>query len=260
MKKYLSSIAIFSLMAGLLLMSAPNARAAGDYVTPPEQDWSFNGVFGSFDRASLQRGYKVYSQVCAACHAMSKLSYRNLSGLGYNEAEIKAIASQYTVMDGPNDEGEMEERTAKPSDTFKSPFANRQQAMYANNGAYPPDLSLITKARHYGPDYLYALMIGYEQAPEKYQKKLLAGQYYNKYMSGHIIAMAAPLSDGMIEYEDGTEGTVEQYSKDVTTFLTWASDPHMEGRKSMGIKVFLFLLAFAGVMYATKKKVWADQH
>lgn len=260
MKYSLSSIAVISMIAGILLVSAPEARAAGDHVEVPKHEWSFDGVFGTFDKAALQRGYKVYSQVCSSCHSMQRLSYRNLSGLGYNEAEIKAIASQYSVIDGPNDEGEMYERTAKPSDAFVSPFANRKAAEYANGGAYPPDLSLIAKARHAGPDHVYGILTGYEEAPEEYKKKLLDGQYYNANMTGHVIAMAPPLSDGMIEFEDGTEGTVEQYAKDVATFLTWASDPHMEVRKRTGIKIFLFLLVFAGIMYATKKKIWANQH
>ena len=239
-------------------MSSQPAHSAGGGEHIPEQSWSFDGVFGTYDRASLQRGFQVYKQVCATCHSMEKLYYRNLSALGYNEAELKAIAAEYTVMDGPNDEGEMFERVALPSDPFISPFPNKKAAEYANNGAYPPDFSLIALAKHGGPDYLYAVLTGYEDAPA--HMELLPGQYYNKYKDGHIIAMAPPLSDGLVEYGDGSPQTVSQYAKDVSHFLAWAASPELETRKQTGIKVFLFLLVFAGVMYAYKKKVWADAH
>lgn len=230
--------------------------AAGDGEKPPAQDWSFDGITGTFDRGALQRGFQVYSQVCAACHSLKHLSYRNLTALGYSEAQVKAVASQYTVMDGPDDEGEMFDRPAKPSDRFVSPYPNEKAARYANNGALPPDLSLIAKARVNGPDYLYALLTGYEDPPEG--ETLGEGQYWNKYMAGHKIAMAAPLSDDMVGYEDGSETTVSQYSKDVTTFLMWAAEPHLEKRKRTGIKVILFLMVFFGIMYAVKRKIWAD--
>lgn len=234
------------------------ARASEGAEEAPRQDWSFDGVFGTYDRAALQRGYKVYSQVCASCHSMERLSFRNLEALGYNEDEIKAIAAGYTVTDGPNDEGEMYERPGRPSDRFPRPFANRQAAMYANNGAVPPDMSLLAKARHNGPDHIVGILTGFEEAPEGHE--LLPGQYWNKYMTGHVIAMAPPLSDGMVAYEDATPQTVQQYAKDVAQFLAWAAEPHMEDRKRTGIKVFLFLLVFTAVMYAVKRKVWADAH
>lgn len=235
---------------------APVTKAADSSHNVESQDWSFNGPFGTFDRGALQRGFQVYSQVCAACHAMKHVSYRNLTALGYSEAEVKAIASQYTTMDGPDDEGEMFERPMKPSDKFKSPYDNDNAARYANNGALPPDLSLITKARVGGADYIYGLLTGYHEAPEGME--MGAGQYYNSVMAGEKIAMAAPLSDDIVGYEDGTPTTVDQYARDVSTFLTWAAEPEMEERKSTGIKVILFLLVFAGVMYAVKKKIWAD--
>lgn len=248
-------ITVFSFV--FLLMAVPVAQAAeSSHVTIEKQDWSFNGPFGTYDRGALQRGFQVYSQVCASCHSMKHLSYRNLSDLGYTEAEVKAIASQYMMEDGPNDEGDMFERAMKPSDRFKSPFANDQAARYANNGALPPDLSLIAKARVGGADYIYALLTGYEEAPVG--ETLGNGQYWNKAMPGHKIAMAPPLAEGVIGYEDGTETTVSQYSRDVAQFLTWAAEPKMEVRKQTGIKVILFLLVFAGVMYSVKKKIWAN--
>ena len=244
------------LSACLFSLSPMVANAAGDAPKLKKQDWSFNGFNGTFDRGALQRGFQVYTQVCAACHGMKHVAYRNLTALGYTEAEVKAIASQYTTIDGPNDEGEMFERPMKPSDKFKEPYDNDKAARYANNGALPPDLSLITKARVGGADYIYGLLTGYEEAPEG--EEMMAGQHWNNVMPGHKIAMAAPLSDDMVGYEDESPTTVSQYSKDVATFLTWAAEPEMEIRKRTGIKVILFLLVFAGLLYGVKKKIWAD--
>ncbi len=251
MKKFLSILVI-------LIVFPSMAMAAGGGPAPEKKDWHFDGINGTYDRAALQRGFKVYKNVCSACHSMKQLYYRNLEALGYDENQVKNIAAEYTVTDGPDDEGEMYERPAIPSDRFFSPYANEAQAKAANNGAYPPDFSLIAKARKYGPDYLYALLTGYDDAPA--DVTLMDGQYWNKYMPGHIIAMAPPLSDGIVAYEDGSDETVSQYAKDVSEFLMWAADPHMEERKQTGIKVILFLLAFAGVMYAYKKKIWSDVH
>lgn len=251
------------LMVGTVLMvmgGAQAARAGGGegHQVIPDLKWSFDGPFGTYDKAALQRGYKVYREVCSACHSMKRMAYRNLSGLGYTEDEIKAIAAEYMVMDGPNEEGEMFERPAKPSDHFKSPFPNDNAAKYANNGALPPDLSLITKARHGGADYVYGLLTGYAPAPA--DKHLLSGQHWNNAMAGNVIAMAPPLSDGQIAYEDGTVQTVDQYARDVAQFLTYAAEPEMESRKRMGVKVILFLSAFAVLMYAVKRKIWAKMH
>lgn len=248
---------LFSLFAFLLVVSS-SAYAAGDAPKPPHQHWHFSGMTGQFDKAAMQRGLKVYREVCSACHSLKLVAYRNLMDLGYNEAQVKNIAAEYTVIDGPDDEGEMFERPARPSDRFVSPYANDNQAKATNNGALPPDLSLITKARPHGPDYLYALLTGYED--EHHGHDLLEGQYWNKYMSGHVIAMAPPLSDGMVGYEDGSPETVEQYAKDVVNFLVWAADPYLEERKRTGLKVLIFLLVFAGVMYAVKRKIWEDVH
>jgi ubiquinol-cytochrome c reductase cytochrome c1 subunit len=189
---------------------------------------------------------------------MNLLAYRNLTDLGFSEDEVSAIAAQYRVTDGPDDTGEMFERPGRASDRFVDPFANEQAARAANNGALPPDLSVITKARGGGPDYIYGLLTGYEEPPPGVE--LMAGMHYNEYFPGHQIAMPNMLSPGLVQYADGTEATVEQMSWDVTQFLTWAAEPHMESRKEMGVQVILFLIVFTGLMYAVKRKLWADVH
>jgi ubiquinol-cytochrome c reductase cytochrome c1 subunit len=211
-----------------------------------------------YDKASMQRGLKVYREVCASCHSLKRVYFRNLEDLGYDEGQVKNIAAEYTVTDGPNDDGEMFERPALPSDHFVSPYPNDKAAKAMNNGALPPDLSLIIKARHHGPDYVYGILTGYDTPPEG--TVLLAGQSWNKTMPGHIIAMPPPLQDGQVAYEDNTPQTVQQYAHDVVNFLTWASEPTMEARKRTGIKVLIFLSVFAAVMYAVKRKIWADVH
>ncbi len=253
-----------TLFIALLIGFTPlvSANAAGDAPTPPSQDWSFKkgplGAFGTYDKAAMQRGYKVYREVCAACHSMKRIYFRNLEALGYSEGQIKTIAAEYTVADGPDEEGEMFERTAIPSDGFVSPFPNDNAAKYANGGALPPDLSLITKARANGSNYVHALLTGYEDPP--HGEEVSDGQHWNKYFPGHKLAMAAPLMDGQVSYEDGTPETIEQYSSDVVHFMTWAGDPHMEARKKAGLRVIIFLIVFAGIMYAVKRRTWAQLH
>ena len=234
--------------------------SGGHHAAPelPDVDWDFQGPTGSYDRASLQRGFQVYKQVCAACHGMKRIAYRNLSALGYTEDQIKSVAAEYSIIDGPDDEGEMFERPGRPSDHFKNPYANDNQAKAANNGALPPDLSLIVKARVGGPDYIYGLLTGYEEAPAG--TELATGQHWNKYMPGNKIAMPAPLLEGAVAYEDGSPTTVDQYAHDVVQFLSWASEPEMEVRKQTGIKVIFFLVIFAGLLYAVKRKIWAKVH
>lgn len=253
---------LFSALALLMLLSAP-AHAGGEghgheEAALPKQRWQHTGIFGTYDRAALQRGFQVYKEVCAACHSMKFMSYRNLADLGYNEDEIKAIASQYSVTDGPNDDGEMFDRPGLPSDRFASPFKNAKAARAANNGALPPDLSLIIKARRGGEDYIYNLLTGYAPTPEGVQ--LQPGMSYNKYFPGHQIAMAQPLSDGQVTHSDGHAATQAEAARDVTQFLAWASEPDMEDRKRMGLKVILFLAAFAGIMFAAKRKMWSKLH
>lgn len=232
------------------------AHASDGGAELPHNNWSSDGPLGTYDKGSMQRGLHVYRNVCASCHGLKRVNFRNLVDLGYTQAQIKTIAAEYTVEDGPNDEGEMFDRPGRPSDNFASPFANKQAAKYANNGAFPPDLSLITKARAGGADYIFGLMTGYDHAPEG--SDLSDTQHWNKYMSGNVIAMAPPLSDGQVAYEDGSPETVDQYARDVAHFLTWAAEPEMEQRKRMGIKVVLYLLIFTGVMYAVKRKIWAN--
>ncbi|HEU0069674.1 MAG TPA: cytochrome c1 [Alphaproteobacteria bacterium] len=254
----------------LAVFAVSSANAAEGEVKLQRQSWAFDGPFGTYDRAALQRGFQIYKEVCSACHAVSLVAYRNLSALGFSEAEVKAIAAAYEVQDKePNDQGEYFTRPARPADHFKSPFANEQAARAANNGAYPPDLSLITKARlggggavfRFGPsgsDYVYALLTGYKPAPAGVT--VPEGMNYNEAFHGHMIAMAQPLNDGAVTFADNTQATVPQMAKDVTTFLTWAAEPEMEARKRLGLKVMLFLLLMTGVFYAWKRKVWKDLH
>jgi len=244
--------------AAALLLLLGNAAEAAEGAKPPKQHWSFSGIFGTFDRASLQRGFQVYKENCAACHAVYMLSYRDLKGIGYAEDDIKAIAAQAKVMDGPNDAGEMFERAGRPSDKFARPFANENAGRAANNGAYPVDLSMVAKARVGGPDYVYAVLTGYVPAPAGVT--LGDGMHYNAYFPGQQIAMPAPINVDGVTYQDGTKASIEQQSKDVVTFLTWASEPTLEARKQMGVKVLLFLIVLTGILYAAKRKVWASVH
>lgn len=238
---------------------ADKAHAPDHHAAAPHghNEWHFSGMFGSYDRAALQRGLKVYREVCAACHSLKRVYYRNLEDLGYDEGQVKNIASQYNVTDGPNDEGEMFDRAALPSDHFVSPYPNDNAAKSVNNGALPPDLSLITKARHHGPDHVFGVLTSFGPAPEGVTPG--PGQHWNNQMQS-LISMAPPLSDGQVAYEDDVPQTVDQYSRDVVEFLAWASDPYMEERKRTGIKVIIFLAVFAGLMYAVKRRIWAKLH
>ena len=224
----------------------------------PSPGWSFEGPFGTFDPAARQRGFQVYKEVCSACHSMSLMHYRNLEEIGFSEAEVKAIAASVQVQDGPNDTGDMFERPGRPYDVFKAPFANDQAARASNNGALPPDLSLIIKAREGGPDYVYGILTGFADPPAG--MKMMDGMNYNKIFPGHQIAMPPPLSPDRVTYADGTKATVDQEAHDVVTFLAWASEPSMEMRKRVGTKVIIFLLVLAGLLFAVKRKVWRDVH
>ncbi|AOG06458.1 cytochrome c1 [Bosea sp. RAC05] len=278
------TLSVRSAALGLLLAALPlTAQAAGARVEPPALSWSFSGPFGTFDRAQLQRGYKVYKEVCASCHSASLLKFRNLSQPGgpeFTAGQVTALAATYQIKDGPNEAGEMFERPGRAADAFPSPFPNEQAARSANGGAYPPDLSVLAKARTYergfprfvfdiftqyqeqGPDYIAALLTGYKDPPPE-GVTLLPGQYYNTYMPGHLIAMPNVLNDGQVEFPKGPDGqpqvpeTAKQYAKDVTAFLMWAAEPHLEARKRIGLQVMLFLLMFGTLLYYTKKKVWS---
>jgi len=237
-------------------LTAVPARVAGPAPTFPDTRFTFDGLFGTFDRGQLQRGFQVYKEVCAACHAMRQLSYRNLLEIGLTEAQVRNIAAQFQVVDGPNDLGEMFERPARLSDRFRRPFPNEQAARSANNGAYPPDLSVMVKARHNGADYLHALLTGYEDPPAGFQ--LMDGMNYNRYFPGYQIAMPNVLNPGQLEFADGTEASVANMARDVTAFLAWAAEPELEQRKQMGVRIILFLIVLGGLTYAVKRKIWAD--
>ncbi|MEN5081349.1 cytochrome c1 [Bosea sp. TWI1241] len=283
MSKMSLRLSVAAMAAGLSIAAFTGpASAAGDRINPPRETWSFSGPFGKFDRAQLQRGFKVAKEVCASCHAMSMVRFRNLSQPGgpeFTASQVQALAATYQIKDGPNEQGEMFERPGRPADAFPSPFPNEMAARAANGGAYPPDLSMLAKARTYergfpwfvfdiftqyqeqGPDYVKALLTGYTEPPAG--TTLLPGQNYNTYMPGHLLAMPNPLNDGQVEYPKGPDGTAQvpetaaQYAKDVTAFMVWAAEPHLEARKRLGLQVMLFLMIFAGLLYYTKKKVWS---
>ncbi len=253
MKNFIKILSIFTLIFFTTAQSNSAERAK-----LLKTDWSFIGLFGKFDKGSLQRGYQVYTEVCSSCHSMKYMSYRNLGEKGgpeFSEAEVKAIAASFEVTDGPNADGEMFTRSARLSDKFVMPYENVKAAEAANGGAYPPDMSVLVKARGGGVDYVYSLLLGYEEAPSG--MTLDEGVYYNKYMYGNKIKMASPLSEGIVEYGDGTEATLEQMSKDVTTFLMWAAEPHLESRHQMGFKAILYLIILTIMVYFSMKKIWS---
>tara|TARA_B110000003_G_scaffold263864_1_gene288065 strand:+ start:229 stop:969 length:741 start_codon:yes stop_codon:yes gene_type:complete len=231
---------------------------AAEKVDLLKTDWSFKSLFGKFDRGSLQRGYQVYTEVCAGCHSMKYLSYRNLSEKGgpeFSVEQAKAIAASFEVSDGPNEDGEMFTRPAKLSDKFVSPYPNVKASQAANGGAYPPDMSVLVKARSGGADYIYSVLLGYEDPPSGVV--LDDGVYYNKYMYGNNIKMAKPLSDNLVEYSDGTKATEAQMAKDVTTFLMWAAEPHLEARHKMGFRAIIYLIILTILVYFSMKRVWS---
>jgi ubiquinol-cytochrome c reductase cytochrome c1 subunit len=257
MSKSMNKLLTAAAVAALIGVAAPAGAAEAPEI--PEHDWSFSGMFGTFDRGALQRGLQVYREVCAVCHSLDLIAFRNLAALGLSPDEIQAIAGEYEVEDGPDDEGEMFMRPARAADYFVAPFPNEQAARASNNGALPPDLSLIVKARKGGADYVYGLLTGYEEeAPEGVE--MMEGMYYNKVFPGHQIAMAPPLYEGSVDYADGTEATIEQEAEDVVTFLAWAAQPELEERKRMGVKVLLFLIVLTAMLFAVKRKIWSDVH
>ena len=282
MKTVLKGLAVLGIGIGIAgtAVAQEEEHAAGGtphypLIKPVEQDWSFAGPFGTYDTGQLQRGLKVYREVCASCHGLERVAFRTLDDLGYSEGQIRALASEYEVEDGPDSAGDMFMRTAIPSDYFPSPFANPEAAAASNNGAAPPDLSLIAKARAVergfptfvfdiftqyaqgGPDYIYNLLTGYEEAPEGVEVQ--PGTYYNPhFIAGPALSMAPPLSDGQVTYDDGAPETLDQYARDVSAFLMWAAEPHLEDRKQVGFNVMVFLVLFGALVYLTKRKVWAN--
>ncbi len=239
-----------------LNVSSTSLRAAEHEAHPPKEDWSFNGVLGEFDREQVQRGFQVYKEICSACHSLNYVAFRNLETLGYSEAQIKTLAATYDIDDGPNDQGEMFKRKGKASDRFPHPFPNEQAARLANNGALPPDLSLMTKAREGGPDYVYHLMLGYEDAPAGFH--LLEGLSYNKYFPGNQIGMPKQISDGVVTFADGSPNDAAHIAKDVTAFLHWAAEPKLEARHSTGLRVTLYALLFAVLAFFYKRRLWKN--
>lgn len=276
MKKKKQSIILAAAFA--VALSAP-AFAQSEQVSPPRLTWSFAGPFGKYNEAQLQRGFKIYREVCSNCHSLNLLSFRNLAdvgGPGFSEAQAAQIASEYKIND-LDDSGQPIQRAGRPADHFPAPFANEGQAKAANGGTAPPDMSTLAKARTYsrgfpwwvldvftqyqeqGPDYIAALLKGYKDPPPK-GANIPQGGHYNEYFPGHAIAMPPPLSDGQVKYDDGSPENLDQYSKDVAAFLEWAAEPHMVARKRIGFQVIIFLLVLSGLLYFTKKKVWSAVH
>jgi len=251
MKTIISFLFLFSFF---LSSNLPSSESFS--LEMPKHKWSFDGITGTFDRAALQRGYKVYREVCSGCHAMKLLYYRDLLDIGFSEEQVKAIASEYTVLDGPDEEGEMFERPARLADRFVSPFSNDNEARANNNGAYPLDLSVVVKARKSGADYIYNLLLGYIDPPSDVE--VGEGMYYNQWMDGNQIAMPAPLYDESVDYDDGTDNNVKQLSEDVVTFLKWAAEPELEVRKNLGIKVILFFIILGMFVYFAKNRLWRE--
>ena len=258
------------LLNGMVLISAVVAvlfiaASPHEEVHIEKEEWSFNGFFGKFDQAQVKRGFQVYKDVCSACHSMNLMSYRNLTQIGFSEDEVKDIAAAFQVTDGPNDAGEMFERPGKASDHFKAPFPNDQAARAANNGALPPDFSLIARSRagkgfagYEGADYIHAILTGYKEPPADF--KLGDGMNYNENFRGHQIAMPQPLTDGAVTFADGAPNTLEDESRDVAAFLTWAGEPNLESRHLTGLKAVLFLVVFTLLFYAAKRKIWSRIH
>jgi ubiquinol-cytochrome c reductase cytochrome b/c1 subunit len=259
-------------LAASVAATASPARAQ-EAEAPPLQHWSFSGPFGTYDQAQLQRGFKVYREVCSNCHSLKLLSFRNLAdagGPGFTEAQAAAVAESYQIDDGPNDQGQMFQRPGKVSDFFPPPFPNDQAARAALGGGLPPDMSVLAKERGFpwfifeaftqyqegGPDYIHAILNGYADPPQGFV--LPPGTHYNKYFPGHAIAMPKPLSDGQVKYTDGTPETVDQYGRDIAAFLMWAAEPKLDERKRLGFQVMIYLIVLSGLLYFTKKKVWHE--
>lgn len=250
---------LIAALTALLLNAAPESvEAAGASAELDHQEWSFDGIFGTFDRQQLQRGFQVYREICASCHGLDYIAFRNLQDLGYSEDQTKVLASEYFVEECCDDQGDIFERPAIPSDYIPNPYPNEQFARASNNGSMPPDLSLITKARANGPDYLYNLILAYEDPPTDMEGEIMDGMYYNSVFDGNQIAMAQQLYDDLLEYADGTPATSEQMAKDVTVFLHWAAEPKLEVRKQTGVRVLLFTLVFTVLAYFLKRRIWAD--
>lgn len=281
MKKTLVLIAVAT---GLTLSAAPALASGGGGHPLRNGGFSFDGPFGTFNQGQLQRGYKVYREVCSSCHSMKLVSFRNLGDKGgpfYNEKYpnsndnpwVKAIAKEFEVADIDSETGDAIKRPATSADRFPSPFPNEAAARASNGGAFPPDMSLLAKARTGGPDYIHAIVTGYKNPPAGL--KVGPGQHYNPYMPGDLaaywsgdhahvppggfIAMAPPLTEGGMTFDDGTKATIDQQARDVSAFLMWAAEPKLEERKQTGFAVMIYLILFAGLLYASYRKVWKNE-
>ncbi len=250
------NIVFKSLVTVALMAAAVPALASSGAHHPKQEEWAFDGVTGKFDKPAVQRGMQVYKEVCSACHGLKRVAFRQLTDIGFSEAEVKSLAAGYDVNDGPNDDGEMFTRPGRASDKFPSPYANDKAARAMQNGALPPDLSLIVKAREDGANYMYSLLTGYGEAPKGLE--VPEGGHYNPYFPGGVTMMPPPLTNDQVTYQDGTNASMEQMAHDVTSFLQWAAEPEMEARKRMGIKVVLFLAVMAGFFYVAKKRIWSN--
>jgi ubiquinol-cytochrome c reductase cytochrome c1 subunit len=275
MTSFRSLLTALALAVSLSGLATATAYAQLEATAPPRQQWSFSGPFGTYNPEQLQRGFKIYREVCSNCHSLSLLSFRNLAepgGPDFTEAQAAAIAASFKVTDGPNDKGQMFQRPGKLADRFPPPFPNDEAARAALGGGLPPDMSTLAKARTYdegwdgflidpfrmyqeqGPDYIHAIINGYVPMPKGFP--LPPGTYYNEYFPGHAIKMPQPLRAGQVKYTDGTPETLDQYGRDVAAFLAWASEPKLDERKRLGFQVMIFLIVFTGLLYFTKKKVW----
>ena len=252
LKKYRFLIILLFLINPIYLNSAEQTEKL------LSSNWTFKGPFGKFDRSSLQRGYQVYQEVCASCHSLKYVSYRNLSEPGgpeFTKEEVKAIAASFEIIDGPNSDGEMFTRPGRISDKLVMPYKNEEEAKVANGGAYPPDMSVLVKARKGGADYVYSVLLGYDQPPSNIQ--LDDGVYYNKYMYGNKIKMPKQLYDDLVTYADGTPATPEQMAKDVTTFMAWTAEPKLEERHKFGFRAIIYLLILTILVYFSMKRIWS---
>ena len=244
---------VLAAAAALALTTGANAA---EHVKIPAETWTFDGVLGHFDKQQIQRGFQVYKDVCANCHSLKYIAFRHLGALGYSEAQIRSLAATYQVDDGPNDEGDMFKRPGRASDHFPKPYANDALARGGNGGALPPDLSLITKAREGGPDYIYHLLLGYENPPAGVE--VTPGLHYNKFFPGGQIAMSKQITDGVVTYADGAPTDAANVAKDVTAFLHWAAEPNLEARHSTGLRVVMYALIFALLAFLAKRRLWKD--
>jgi len=258
MRTVLFAAAVTMLFGFAPLTAVTPAQAAGGDIEITEQSWTFDGIFGRFDRQQLQRGFQVYREICSSCHGLDYIAFRNFEAIGYSEDQTKVLASEYTIEECCDDQGDIFDRPGIPADYFPNPYPNEQFARASNNGALPPDLSLMTKARAGGPDYLYSLLLGYEEPPADLEDELMLGMYYNKSFEGNQIAMAEQLFDELIEYSDGTIATKEQMATDVAAFLHWAAEPKLEVRKQTGVRVMLFTFVFTVLAYFLKRRIWSD--